>query len=158
MGIKAGSIYGLGVQLGHASYFASVHNKDVARMALEGALSHATKLTQNGIKLNLTELKHASANPKQAVLEALRGDYRDTIAGTAYLHVYDFGVCVGLAEGQSTSSSAAAKALAIEGMTAAAKREAKLLAYGLVPITSEHGVIEMLRIQWQRRFLSSAVG
>jgi len=160
MGVKAGNVYALGVQLGTSSFFASVGDTTNAKKGLGYALTTVQTLAQQGIALNQGELNQAKANPTQSKVEALRGDYRNSLSTTAYLHVYDFGVGVGIAEGESSVPGAAPHAIARDSMTNAAKLEKSLLqaGYGLVPVTDQHDVIQMLRQQWQQSFSNSPLG
>jgi hypothetical protein len=158
MGVKAGNVYGLGVQLGICSFFASRGDTSNAKKGLGFALNNVNALVAQGVGLNANELNQAKANPTQSKLEALRGDYRDTLSSTKYLHLFDFAVGVGLAEGQSSVPDAAAHVLAKEALTNAGTHEKNLLGYGLVPVTDKHDVIQVFREAWQERFSASAFG
>jgi hypothetical protein len=163
MGVKAGSLYGLGVQLGVASYFASVNQTLLAKNAVQIAQGFVNELVNDGIltAADRQKLMVIAPNPTQTGLEQVRGDFSATLAGNPnhdFANVFGFGVGVGIAEGQSTGGTPAALSMAKNSMQNCANFEKLLLNYGLVPVTDKHDVISMLRDQWQTRFSDSPLG
>jgi hypothetical protein len=159
MGVKAGNIYGLGIQLGFSSFFASAGDTDNAEIALANALNHANALAGQGIALKVDDLNAAKANPQHNIVETLREVYKYELGlgNKWYNEVYDFAVSVGIAEGQASADNPTAYAVARDSMKHAGEHEKNLLdlGYRLVPITDKHYVIEGLREAWQTQFSNS---
>jgi hypothetical protein len=178
MGIKASNIYALGVQLGIGSFQASVQQRDLAREALGLAKNNVNALADQGISLDVGKVFEAEVGASQFELETLREDYRNVLANMetggfgdpAYISVYDFGVAVGIAEGQASSTlnpfpvndpvRIAAEALAEDSMKNAANIYSSLSQqYRLTAkpvVTDEYSVIVQLRVQWQSDFSKSS--
>jgi hypothetical protein len=173
---KAGFSYGLGVALGHGSFFASRGSSNQVA-ALENIKKHVVALQNQGISISLDTANNIRFREWVPALgkyipltreeihnrfAAARGAYRDTIySNSRYGPVYDFGVLVGLAEGQaSVTNDAAATSLAKDALRQARDIASELKDYGIspsdVPVTPNYNTILKLRKEWQKLFSQSA--
>ncbi|PZV10737.1 MAG: hypothetical protein DCF22_15870 [Leptolyngbya sp.] len=92
---------------------------------------------------------------------SLHGDYRYTIyRSSSYGEVYDFGVAIGIAEGQASAKNKAALAIALNSMDRANSIARNLERYGInsndMPVTNDYKTITNLRQRYQPFFTNSS--
>jgi hypothetical protein len=154
-----GDLYGLGAALGLASYFASVGNKNAAS-SVGFASQHATALQNAGVNVNQPNDPLAGlAGGEKAIIDA-RNTYAMRLKAMPH-HldaIYEFGLAIGIAEGELSVGSDAANNVAHTWLSTALTLAAQLHATfsfvnpSLFNVNSNYATITGLRQQFQADF------
>jgi hypothetical protein len=105
-GQNAANAFDMGLNLGFASYQASVNERQFAKIAINDAQVAADRLADRGFldKTNILQKVQAFSNMHDRLV-TLRSQYEDAIRqrSNKYANAYRLGLLIGLAEAQCTS-------------------------------------------------------